>query len=79
MWIEKAIVALVVAAAAAWSARFFARAWAGRSKCGCGSSGCPAAKEATDRILRSIETSVSDRDAAGDGSGGCPGGRHATL
>ncbi|MFH1277137.1 MAG: hypothetical protein ABIK65_01995 [Candidatus Eisenbacteria bacterium] len=80
MWIEKAIVVLVVAVAAAWSVRFFARAWRGKSRCGCGSAGCPAAKEATDRMLRSIEAGASGRDGArgSGGDGGAPGVRHAS-
>lgn len=77
MWIEKTIVIGIVALAAAWSVRFFARAWSGRSKCGCGSGRCPAAKEAADRILRSIETNVADRPGAGPGNGGDPEVRHA--
>jgi hypothetical protein len=45
MWWEYLIVVLLVAAAAGWSVRFFARAWRGQGDCGCGGSACePAVK-----------------------------------
>lgn len=49
---ETVLVAAIVGAAALYVARTIRRAIRGRSKCGCGSSGCPASREASERIFR---------------------------
>lgn len=70
MWIEQAIVVAIVLGAAAWSARFFWRAWRGKSRCGCGSGNCPAAKQAAERMLRSIESGTDGSRSATPERGG---------
>ncbi|MFH1680949.1 MAG: hypothetical protein ABIH26_09935 [Candidatus Eisenbacteria bacterium] len=54
MSMEQILVAAIVCGALFFVVRALGRAWKGKSRCGCGSGSCPAAREAADRIVRSI-------------------------
>lgn len=66
MIVENILVGLIVIGAAAWALRAVTRSWRGKSKCGCGNGRCPAAVEASDRVLRTIEPAEAEKQNASE-------------
>ncbi len=64
MNLENILVGLIVIGAGAWALRAVTRSWRGKSKCGCGNGHCPAAMEASDRVLRTIEPTETEKQNA---------------
>ena len=64
MSLENILVGLIVIGAGAWAFRAVTRSWRGKSKCGCGNGRCPAAMEASDRVLRTIEPTGAEKQNA---------------